>query len=139
MTYLNANFMLWYCLIKISAMQIIGSGQIVTVVTSVVPTFFSCITLFVLFVKMCLGSFTLCRSGFSLKCRRGSKCLGLLGTYGRGGNVSYSLQQISDRRPPKKIIKYPRKLTFLMPKQDRFARTAEFILYYGYDTVYCIK
>ena len=47
--------------------------------------------------------------------------------------------------PPKKIkikealIKYPRKLTFLMPKQGRFARTAEFILYYGYDTVYCVK
>ncbi len=98
---------------------------------------FSCITLFVLFVGMCLGSFTLCRSSFSLKCRRGSKCLGLLGTYDRGGNVSYSLQQTSDRRPQKN--KYHRKLTFLMPKQGRFARTAEFILYYGYDTVYCVK
>ena len=33
--------------VRISAMQIIGSGQIVTFVTSVVPTFFCCIALFI--------------------------------------------------------------------------------------------
>ena len=32
--------------VRISAMQIIGSGQIVTGVTSVVPTFLCCIALF---------------------------------------------------------------------------------------------
>ena len=33
-------------------MQIIGSIQIVTVVTSVVPTFFSCIALFYFFILL---------------------------------------------------------------------------------------
>ena len=53
-------------------MQIIGSGQIVTLVTSVVPTFLSCIALFdllvllgftvtfALFARMCFGEFRLC-------------------------------------------------------------------------------
>ena len=34
--------------VRISAMQINGSGQIVTGVTSVVPTFLSCIALFLI-------------------------------------------------------------------------------------------
>ncbi len=55
-------------------MQIIGSGQIVTVVTSVVPNFLSCIALlgfilllgftvaFACFVRMHLGEFRSCGS-----------------------------------------------------------------------------
>ena len=56
--------------VRISAMQINGSGQIVTGVTSVVPTFFSCIALlffhfaFFLFILLalldCAGEFRLC-------------------------------------------------------------------------------
>ncbi len=52
-------------------MQIIGSGQIVTVVTSVVPTFLSCIALFIFYFCLtlllfllgsleCAGVFRLC-------------------------------------------------------------------------------
>ena len=42
--YLKGSLLFEYY--RISAMQIIGSGQIVTYVTSLVPTFFSCIALF---------------------------------------------------------------------------------------------
>ena len=38
--------------VRISAMQIIGSGQIVTCVTSVTPTFFCCIALFDFFILL---------------------------------------------------------------------------------------
>ena len=59
--------------VRISAMQIIGSGQIVTFVTSVVPTFFSCIALFwfvsfafrflvLLYLLDCAGVFRSCGS-----------------------------------------------------------------------------
>ena len=63
--------------VRISAMQIIGSGQIVTGVTSVVPTFFGCIALldfllllgftvnFVLFVRLRWG-FRSCGSDHGL-------------------------------------------------------------------------
>ena len=52
-------------------MQIIGSFQIVTVVTSVAPTFFSCIALFV-FVTFALLLFVLL---YSLECAWGVSLL----------------------------------------------------------------
>ena len=63
--------------VRISAMQIIGSFQIVTDVTSVVPTFLSCIALlffyfccssfcFALLVRLCFGVFRSCGSDHGL-------------------------------------------------------------------------
>ena len=45
--------------VRISAMQIIGSGQIVTFVTSVVPTFLNCIALFYFFILLFFFCFAL--------------------------------------------------------------------------------
>ena len=91
-------------------MQIIGSIQIVTVVTFVVPTFFSCIALFcfllllgftvtfALFVRLRWG-FRSCGSDHGLcpldshkplkRLDRNFKCLGSLGTYDCGGLLFY--------------------------------------------------
>ena len=91
-------------------MQIIGSGQIVTGVTSVVPTLFGCIALFcfllllgftvafALFVRMHWG-FRLCGGDHGLcpldshkplkRLDRNFKCLGLLGTRDCGGLLFY--------------------------------------------------
>ena len=120
-------------------MQIIGSGQIVTGVTSVVPTFLNCIALLIFYFCLalllllfysleCAGEFRLCGGDHGLcpldshkplikakpvfaaaqtflrkasRLDRNFKCLGALGTYDRGGNVSYSSRQTSNRRPNK--------------------------------------
>ena len=112
-------------------MQINGSFQIVTGVTSVVPTFLSCIALFdllvllgftvtfALFVRMrwgfrlCGGDHGLCPLDSHKPLKRLDRnfymgaLLLLLGSSGFvlccdcGGNVSYSLRQTSNRRPNK--------------------------------------
>ena len=90
-------------------MQIIGSVQIVTVVTSVVPTFLSCIALFgfvsfafrflvLLALLECAGGFRLCGGDHGLcpldshkplkRLDRNFKCLGSLDTYDCGGSLS---------------------------------------------------
>ena len=53
-------------------MQIIGSGQIVTLVTSVVPAFFSCIALFICFFCLALLLLLL----YSLECAGGFRSCG---------------------------------------------------------------
>ena len=125
-------------------MQIIGSFQIVTDVTSVVPTLFGCIALLIFSFCLALMLLLLC----SLECAGGFRLCGgdhglcpldfhkplkrldrnfymgaLLLLFGssdfvqscdRGGTPFYSLQQISDRRPPKnKKIQKPQELTLL--------------------------
>ena len=116
-------------------MQIIGSVQIVTFVTSVAPTFcaalrfwvfFFCLALLLLLLYLldCAGVFRSCGSDHGL-CPLDShkplkrldrnfymgtllllfRLLGFLLCCDRGGNVSYSLQQNLNRRPPKKIKK----------------------------------
>ena len=116
-------------------MQIIGSFQIVTIVTSVVPTLFGCIALLffhfafrfiVLLCSLeCAGGFRSCGSDHGLCPLDSHKPLkrldrnfymgallllfgssGFVQSCDRGGTPFYSLQQTSDRRPPKKIKKY---------------------------------
>ena len=96
-------------------MQIIGSFQIVTFVTSVVPTLFSCIALFcicyfclallllLLALLGCAGVFRSCGSdedAVPRPCKplkrldRNFKCLGSLGTIDCGGLLSIFFRQI---------------------------------------------